>query len=94
NITLRASEEFDQLHTEIKGNLEMAGQSKISLDELMKEISNVSGKLQTMQTELKGLEKTLPQLEQGAEQFSSVSQETLASAEEMLAASVIQTGQM
>ncbi|WP_436374263.1 methyl-accepting chemotaxis protein [Cytobacillus sp. BC1816] len=94
NITLRASEEFDQLHTEIKGNLEMAGQSKISLDELMNEISNVSGKLQTMQTELKGLEKTLPQLEQGAEQFSSVSQETLASAEEMLAASVIQTGQM
>lgn len=94
NITLRASEEFDQLHTEIKGNLEMAGQSKISLDELMNEISNVSGKLQTMQKELKGLEKTLPQLEQGAEQFSSVSQETLASAEEMLAASVIQTEQM
>lgn len=94
NITLRASEEFDRLHTEIKGNLGMAGQSKLSLDELMNEISNVSGKLQTMQTELKGLEETLPQLEQGAEQFSSVSQETLASAEEMLAASVIQTGQM
>ncbi|KON86011.1 chemotaxis protein [Sporosarcina globispora] len=94
NITFRASEEFNHLHTKIKGNLEMAGRSKISLDELMNEISNVSGKLQTMQAELKGLEKTLPQLEQGAEQFSSVSQETLASAEEMLAASVIQTGQM
>lgn len=94
NITVGASEEFDQMHSKIKTNLTMASSSKISFDELMNEISGVSGKLQGMQGELQNLEQILPQLEYGADNFSSVSQETLASAEEMLTASGIQIQQM
>lgn len=47
-----------------------------------------------MQNELKDLENTLPQLAEGADRFLSVSQETLASAEEMLVASEGQVDQM
>jgi methyl-accepting chemotaxis protein len=94
SITVDASEEFNQIHMKIKGNLVIASESKNSFDELMNEISVVSGKLLSMQSELENLEQLLPHLEQGAEQFSSVSQETLASAEEMLASSVIQSKQM
>lgn len=94
NITVNASEEFNQMHIKIKDNLVMANESKNSFDELMNEISVVSAKLQFMQSELENLEQLLPQLEKGADQFSSVSQETLASAEEMLVSSVIQSEQM
>nr|WP_144540067.1 methyl-accepting chemotaxis protein [Cytobacillus oceanisediminis] len=94
SITVNASEEFNQIYIKIKENLVMASESKHTFDELMNEISVVSGKLQSMQSELENLEQLLPHLEQGADQFSSVSQETLASAEEMLASSVIQSKQM
>jgi methyl-accepting chemotaxis protein len=93
-ITVGATEEFDQMHVKIKSNLTMANHSKVSFDELMDGIEGVSGKLLSMQGELENLEGILPQLEQGAVNFSSVSQETLASAEEMLSASEIQIEQM
>jgi len=47
-----------------------------------------------MQTELEDLKGNLPQLEQAADHFSSISQETLASAQEMLATSENQIQQM
>ena len=94
NITTGATEEFDQIHTKVKNNLTMANNSKLSFDELMHEITDVSGKLQSIQGELENIERILPQLEQGTLSFSSVSQETLASAEEMLYASEIQIKQM
>jgi methyl-accepting chemotaxis protein len=93
-ITIGATDEFDQMHSKIKTNLMMASNSRISFDELMKEITTVSSKLHSMQGELKNLEKTLPQLVDGADSFLSVSQETLASAEEMLSASEVQVQQM
>ncbi|WP_394138856.1 methyl-accepting chemotaxis protein [Cytobacillus oceanisediminis] len=94
SITVNASEEFNQIHIKIKDNLVMASESKHSFDELMNEISVFSVKLQSVQSELENLEQLLPHLEQGADQFSSVSQETLASAEEMLASSMVQSKQM
>lgn len=93
-MTAGATEEFDQMHVKIKSNLTMANHSKASFDELMDGIAGVSGKLLSMQGELENLEGILPELEQGAISFSSVSQETLASAEEMLSASEIQIEQM
>jgi methyl-accepting chemotaxis protein len=93
-ITLGATEEFDQMHSKITTNLTMASHSRSSIDELMNEISIVSSKLHSMQGDLENLEKTLPQLVNGADNFMSVSQETLASAEEMLTASETQIHQM
>lgn len=93
-ITIGATEEFDFMHAKIETNLSMASSARLSLDELMKEISDVSQKLHSMQGELKNLEHTLPQLAHEAESFSAVSQETLASAEEMLSASDIQMKRM
>nr|WP_226086570.1 methyl-accepting chemotaxis protein [Mesobacillus sp. S13] len=93
-ITIGATAEFDEMHTKIITNLSMAGSSQSSFDELMDGISAVSTKLHSVQGELKNLENTLPQLAEGADSFLSVSQETLASAEEMLLASETQVGQM
>ncbi|MFS0861998.1 methyl-accepting chemotaxis protein [Fredinandcohnia sp. 179-A 10B2 NHS] len=94
NITINATEEFDQMHLKIKTNLSMASNSKTSFDNLMHEISEVSSNLSFMKDELKHIESILPKLEYQADSFSSVSQETLASAEGMLSASEHQIRQM
>jgi methyl-accepting chemotaxis protein len=94
NITNEASHEFDQMLTKTKKNLLIANESKISIDQLMREVSGVNKNVQGMQEELKDLKATLPHLEQAADQFASVSQETLASAQEMLATSDQQIQQM
>jgi methyl-accepting chemotaxis protein len=93
-ITTGATEEFDMMHAKINKNLTMAGSARLSFDELMKEIDDVSQKLHSMQGELETLEQTLPHLANEADSFLAVSQETLASAEEMLTASEIQIHRM
>lgn len=85
SITLIASREFDQMLRSINSNLHLANESKISINELMQGIYEVSGNIEVMQKELTGLEGIVPDLQQSVTQVSSVSQETLASAEEMLA---------
>ncbi|MFP3360237.1 methyl-accepting chemotaxis protein, partial [Planococcus sp. SIMBA_143] len=64
--------------------LKMSNGSQVSLDRLLNEIHDVGSKLRGMQNELSRIKKQLPSLEQIAAEFSSVSQETLASAEQML----------
>ncbi|MEC5423968.1 methyl-accepting chemotaxis protein [Virgibacillus sp. C22-A2] len=93
-ITNNASKEFEQMLIKIKTNLRISNESKNSIDELMVEISEVSSKLHEMRNELKGLGGLLPELEKDAVDFSSVSQETLASALEMLASSERQIKQI
>ena len=94
NITTLATKEFDQMLTKIKTNLTSANESKLSFNELMGEIQKVGVNIQSMQGELVSLKEELPIVEQAAESFSSVSQETLASAEEILAMSHEQIEQM
>jgi methyl-accepting chemotaxis protein len=94
HITMTASEEFEHMLSKINTNIEMANESKFTFDELMQEIVGVNDNLQGMQTELEDLKGNLPQLEQAADHFSSISQETLASAQEMLATSENQIQQM
>ncbi|WP_210364289.1 methyl-accepting chemotaxis protein [Bacillus sp. REN3] len=94
SISTAAADEFEQLNSKIKANLTMANNAKISFDVMKGEISIVSDQLHSMQDELTSLEQILPLLEQGADQFSSVSQETLASTEEMMDVSKIQSRQM
>lgn len=93
-VTLGATAEFDEMHTKIHTNLKMAGKTNDSFNELLSEIAVVSTKLQSMQGELASLRATLPQLAEGADGFLSVSQETLASAEEMLSVSENQMAQI
>lgn len=93
-VTIRAAKEFDEMLLKIKGNLDTASESKGSSDELMKEVKNVSGNFEKMQSALVELKLELPQLEQATVSFSSVSQETLASTEQMLAASSSQITEM
>ncbi|NEU29750.1 methyl-accepting chemotaxis protein [bacterium LRH843] len=94
NVTGKATQEFEQMLAKTNMNLKMANEAKVSFDELMDEISEVSNKMLGMQDELKDFEHLLPGLEQAAVSFSSVSQETSASAEEMLVTSEHQIKQM
>ncbi|WP_245308250.1 methyl-accepting chemotaxis protein [Halalkalibacter urbisdiaboli] len=94
NVTIEATQEFEQMLTKTKTNLGMANESKDSFDELMQEISGVSSNLKGMKQELNVLKDILPELEQASLSFCSVSQETSASAEEMLATSESQIQQV
>ncbi|MFC4321614.1 methyl-accepting chemotaxis protein [Litchfieldia salsa] len=87
DVTLLATNEFEHMLSKIKTNLVTANDSKISFDELMKEIKSVSNSLLEMRVELRDLKELLPELEEATLSFSSVSQETLASTEEMLSTS-------
>ncbi|AXI08356.1 methyl-accepting chemotaxis protein [Oceanobacillus zhaokaii] len=93
-ITANATKEFEQMLKKTSTNISMANQSKESFDELMKEITEVTAKLEGMQGELHHFGELLPNLEVTAEEFASISQETLASAEEMLSSSEHQYKQM
>ncbi|WP_306453933.1 methyl-accepting chemotaxis protein [Bacillus sp. FJAT-45350] len=94
DVTTRATEEFDQMLTKITANLATANESKLSFDDLMEEINKVSIKIQGMQGELADLQEVLPIIEQATLSFTSVSQETLASAEEILGMSNEQIDQL
>lgn len=87
NITIDATKEFEQMLAKININLKMASASRNSFDELMKEIGEESSRLQGMKEELSQLAGILPKLEQATVSFTSISQETLASSEEMLSVS-------
>ncbi len=94
DVTIRATNEFDDMLMKIRSYLETANDSKASFDELMNEIDTVSKKLQGMQGELQSLKQILPDLEEETLSFASISQETLASTEQMLSTSNIQIKQM
>lgn len=94
NITSNATEEFEQMLNKIGLNITTASDAKLSLDNLMKEIAKVGTKLQDMNAELESLKNEIPALEYAADEFASVSQETLASAEEMRVKSEQQYEQM
>jgi methyl-accepting chemotaxis protein len=93
-VTQTATDEFDQMLTKTKSTLAKSNEAKLSIDEMMQIIFEVSTELQGVQGELKELKYLLPPLEQETVGFLSVSQETLASAEEMLASSEGQIKQM
>jgi methyl-accepting chemotaxis protein len=87
NITIDATKEFEQMHSKIRANLSRANESKTSFDALMKQIKEESFELEGIQQELSHLVSIMPELESATVHFTSISQETLASSEEMLAVS-------
>jgi len=94
HVTLGAMEEFHRMIEKVDHHLGMANQSKDALDNLMANIDTVSMRLKAMQGELQGLYGTLPVLQEVMMRFASVSQETSASAEQMLSLSYDQMSQM
>ncbi|WP_404443604.1 methyl-accepting chemotaxis protein [Sutcliffiella horikoshii] len=94
NVTANAVNEFENMHVKIKDNLRMANLSKITFDELMSEMKEVSNNLTVINGDLLGWKEFLPNLECAADSLLSVSQETSASSEQMLSASENQVGQM
>ncbi|WNS74312.1 methyl-accepting chemotaxis protein [Bacillus sp. DTU_2020_1000418_1_SI_GHA_SEK_038] len=86
-ISLKASNEFEDMLVHFQSHLETASVSKKSFDVLMLEIAAVSEMIRHAQGELVGLNDTLPKMEAAAENFVSVSQETFASAEQVVEAS-------
>lgn len=94
DVTIKATQEFDQILLKINKTLTTANQSKESFDELMCEISRVIEKIQNMQGELSELQYILPQLEYTTVGIVSISQETLSSTEQMLSTSDNQISEM
>ncbi|OAS85060.1 MULTISPECIES: methyl-accepting chemotaxis protein [Metabacillus] len=86
-ISDQANNEFESMLGNIQSHLVVAEESKEAFDLLMTEISKVNGKLSGMKDYLQELNRSLPRMEQSSENFVSISQETLASAEQMLASS-------
>lgn len=93
-ITSEATKEVEKIFQKTRENLILTSEAKVSFDDLMKDISEVNQTIHRGQNDLAKLEKTLPKLEQSAVGFASISQQTLASVEEMLASSDQQFNQV
>lgn len=94
SISTHANNEFEQFHSKINKNLQMANQSRSAIDDLMGDINETTTSVKFIHGELIELGEVLPKLEQHAENFTFVAQETLASSENMLAESSGQMEQM
>lgn len=86
-MTNRANIEFTTITEKLNQNIDIANGSKASFDELMQEILAVSHQLQDIQSNLATVKEVIPNLEDSTNNFDSISQETLASADEMLSTS-------
>ncbi len=94
SISVRASNEFAGMMNNFQSHVKTASASKESFDQLMLEIEMVSKMIEKAQGELIGLNLLLPRIESATENYVSVSQETLASTEEMMEASERQINKM
>lgn len=89
-----AVDEFEQMLAKTKTTLMMSEVAKTSFDELLQEIAQVTSHLQGMQHQLQAVGAMLPGLEERAAGYVSVSQENLASAEQILTTSDEQVVQL
>ncbi|MED3571613.1 methyl-accepting chemotaxis protein [Cytobacillus praedii] len=94
SISVKASNEFAEMMNNFQSHAKTASASKESFDQLMLEIAMVSKMIEKAQGELTGLNLLLPKIESATENYVSVSQETLASAEQMMKASERQMDKM
>ncbi|WP_411333464.1 methyl-accepting chemotaxis protein [Metabacillus indicus] len=93
-IAVHASKEFDEMLSAIHSHLHAASESRVLFDELSIEIKTVSDRLSGMKRQMNKLHDYLPVMEKSSASFESVSQETLASAEQMLFSSEEQMTQV
>jgi methyl-accepting chemotaxis protein len=93
-ISSQASTEFEQMHTNFQNHLHTALSSQQAFDKLMNEIKSLHSMNDHIQIGLKDLNNHLPKMESSTEDFVSISQQTLVSAEQMSSASDLQMERM
>jgi methyl-accepting chemotaxis protein len=93
-ISSQASTEFEQMHTNFQNHLHTALSSQQAFDKLMNEIKSLHSMNDHIQIGLKDLNNQLPKMESSTEDFVSISQQTLVSAEQMSSASDLQMERM
>ncbi len=94
NVAVQAASEFSTISNNMTAYLSKANHAKQSFDALMKQIARISKNLAHMKNDLEQLNETLPAMEKSTLEFVSVSQQTLASTEQMLSSSAEQVSQM
>ncbi|SFA95996.1 MULTISPECIES: methyl-accepting chemotaxis protein [unclassified Bacillus (in: firmicutes)] len=87
SISYQASKQFDNMLLRFKDHQKIAIESKSAFDQLMIKILSVSELIGNVQNDLIELKETLPSIENSTENFVSIAQQTLASAEEILSSS-------
>ncbi|BAC13631.1 methyl-accepting chemotaxis protein [Oceanobacillus iheyensis] len=92
-LTANASDECKQMLVNSKNNLDIATGSKSELNYLMSEIADTITTIVDIQQELHSLESYLPVQKESSEQLVALSQQTLASTEEMLTSNKLQNEQ-
>ncbi|MBP2241638.1 methyl-accepting chemotaxis protein [Cytobacillus eiseniae] len=86
-ISVKASNEFTEMLDNFQSHIKTASATRETFDHLMLEIAVVSRMIENAQGELIGIKDLYPRIEAASENFVSVSQETLASTEQMMEAS-------
>jgi len=94
DISQSAYQQFKLILELVQNHLEVAGKSRLSFDQLVDEIGKVNEILSETRHSLHTLDDWLPKMEQSAENFLSVSQETFASAEQMQSVAKVQMEQI
>ncbi|QPC46893.1 methyl-accepting chemotaxis protein [Mangrovibacillus cuniculi] len=85
-IAQSAADEFSVLSSKFQKQFEESSKSREAFNQLLKEVVVISKDLKTSQDYVEDLQKVLPEVETSTEAFASISQETLAGSEQMLAA--------
>ncbi len=90
SVSLKASKEFNEMLMHFQTHLNPVSESRKSFEQLMAEIASVTNMIHHAEDGLIGLGHILPKMESATEAFVAVSQQTLASTEQMMAASTEQ----
>ncbi|HEY4552243.1 MAG TPA: methyl-accepting chemotaxis protein [Bacillaceae bacterium] len=86
----QAAEEFKHVTEKIQSHIRVADSSHESFQYLLERIFRMTTQLKEMKRVLDGLQEAVPEMERMTESFAGISQETLASTEEMLGLSKYQ----
>lgn len=84
NMMSNATKEFNLLATDTENSTETVETSRLAFNSLLTTITDINFKIEKMHKELSKLKDTIPLMEETTLHFGSISQQTLASAEEML----------
>lgn len=94
NVAGEATDKFRKMVTKLRDNLTLTNEAKIAFDQLMDEINTVGEQVQRFKEGLHTFVDIVPALETSAMDYASVSQETLASVEEIRESSTEQFSQV
>ncbi|MEH6936522.1 methyl-accepting chemotaxis protein [Bacillus sp. JJ664] len=84
NMMSNATKEFNLLAIDTENSTETVETSRLAFNSLLTTITDINYKIEKMHMELSKLKDTIPLMEETTLHFGSISQQTLASAEEML----------